>query len=192
MKSDREFLDGMYKKAEKVDIAKTVSNEDISLLKNIGKRKISYVPRRAVQFAGSFAVLVLIFSVSGMISQTGNQKDPRIVPRVVSGVMDLTEDHPLIQQATEILEVEAEKKEKSIPLTVVGTYKKSGNEPLLASFLEKNELGIQEGQKAILFLKVKDGQVQVLDVFYWEEEIGSFINVFRETLTRDQLEKVKQ
>ncbi|HBZ35764.1 MAG TPA: hypothetical protein DEO33_05030 [Rikenellaceae bacterium] len=154
MKSDREFLDGIYKKAEKVDIAKTVSNEDISLLKNMGKRKISYVPRRAVQFAGSFAVLVLIFSVSGMIPQTGNQKDPRIVPRVASGVMDLTEDHPLIQQATEILEVEAEKIEKSIPLSVVGTYKKSGKEPLSTSFLEKNELGIQEGQKAILFLKV--------------------------------------
>lgn len=190
MKSDREFLDGIYEKAEMMDAAKTVTNENISLLKVKGKRKGFYFPRHAVRFAGSIAVLALILSVSGILPQVVPQKDSGNVPRVASRNIDLTENHPLFQQATEILEVKAVKEKKGILLRMVKSYKETGIEPLLASFLEKNELGIQEGQKAILFLEVKDGQVQVLDVFYWEEEMESFINVFRENLTRELLEKI--
>lgn len=191
MKSDREFLDGIYRKAEKMDVSKTLSHEDIALLKNEEKRKVAYFPRRAVQFAGSFAVLALILSVSSGLPQWGTPEDPGQVPRVAVRSIDLSADHPLFGQATEILEVKAEKVSSSILLSLVETYKESGEDLLLRSFLEKNELGIQEGQEAVLFLEVKDGEVQVLDVFNWEDEMNSFVNGFRDILTRELLEKVK-
>jgi len=191
MKSDREFLDGIYRKAEKMDVSKTLSHEDISLLKNEENRKGAYFPRRAVHFAGSFAVLALVLSVSGILPQIAKQKDPGNPPRVAVRSIDLTEDHPLFGQATEIIQVKAERVSGSISLSLVETYKESGEDLLLRSFLEKNELGIQEGQEAVLFLEIKDGEVQVLDVFNWEEEMDSFINGFQEILTRELLEKVK-
>lgn len=191
MKSDREFLDGIYKKAEKMDAAKTISQEEVSLPMKKEKRKESFFPRRAVQFAGSFAVLTLVLSVSGILPQKEMPMDPGKVPRVASGNIDLTEDHPLFEQSTEILEVKAEKKKGSVPLTLMESYRESGEDALVESFLAKNELGIQDGQKATLFLEVKEGQVQVLDVFLWEEETDTFVNVFRETITRALLKKVK-
>ena len=191
MKSDREFLDGIYRKAEKLDVSKTLSHEDITLLKNEENRKGAYFRRRAVQFAGSFAVLALIFSVSSGLPQWGTPYDPGQVPRVAVRSIELTADHPLFGQATEIIQVKAERVSGSISLSLVETYKESGEDLLLRSFLEKNELGIQEGQEAVLFLEIKDGEVQVLDVFNWEEEMDSFINGFREILTRELLEKVK-
>lgn len=191
MKSDREFLDGVYKKAEKMDAAKTISQEEVSLPMKKEKRKVSFFPRRAVQFAGSLAVLTLVLSVSGILPQKEMTMDPGKVPRVASGNIDLTEDHPLFEQSTEILEVKAEKKKGSVPLILTESYRESGEDALVESFLAKNELGIQDGQKAILFLEVKDGQVQVLDVFLWEEETDTFVNVFRETITRALLKKVK-
>lgn len=191
MKSDREFLDGIYKKAEKMDAAKTISQEEVSLPMKKEKRKESFFPRRAVQFAGSFAVLALVLSVSGILPQKEMPMDPGKVPRVASGNIDLTEDHPLFEQSTEILEVKAEKKKGSVPLILMESYRESGEDALVESFLAKNELGIQDGQKATLFLEVKEGQVQVLDVFLWEEETDTFVNVFRETITRALLKKVK-
>lgn len=191
MKSDREFLDGVYKKAEKMDAAKTISQEEVSLPMKKEKRKESFFPRRAVQFAGSFAVLTLVLSVSGILPQKEMPMDPGKVPRVASGNIDLTEDHPLFEQSTEILEVKVEQKKGSVPLILTESYRESGEDALVESFLAKNELGIQDGQKAILFLEVKDGQVQVLDVFLWEEETDTFVNVFRETITRALLKKVK-
>lgn len=191
MKSDREFLDGIYKKAEKMDAAKTISQEEVSLPMKKEKRKESFFPRRAVQFAGSFAVLTLVLSVSGILPQKEMPMDPGKVPRVASGNIDLTEDHPLFEQSTEILEVKAEKKKGSVPLILMESYRESGEDALVESFLAKNELGIQDGQKATLFLEVKEGQVQVLDVFLWEEETDTFVNVFRETITRALLKKVK-
>lgn len=191
MKSDREFIDGIYQKAEQLDPAKTISQEENVLLKSQEKRRKSYFSKPTLQLAGSFAVLALVFFVQGAQNKENLPVDPVDVPRVISRTVEITEEHPLFTEATDILEVDAVKNESQIELQPVEGFRTSQESASIESFLLKNELGIEEGKRAVLFLQMKDEKIQVLDVFYWDDEIGIYLNAYRESLSRETLEETK-
>ncbi|HBW14382.1 MAG TPA: hypothetical protein DEF30_11250 [Proteiniclasticum sp.] len=191
MKSDREFLDGIYQKAEQLDPAKTISQEENVLLKSQGNRRKSYFSKPTLQLAGSFAVLALVFFLQGVQEKENLPANPVDVPRVISRTVEITEEHPLFTEATDILEVEVVKNESQKKLRLVGAFRSSEDSRALEDFLLNNELGILEGKKAVLFLKLKEEKIQVLDVFYWEEEVRTYLNAYRESLSLETLEETK-
>ena len=190
MKSDREFLDGIYQKAEHLDPAKTISQEENILLKSQEKRRKFYFSKPVLQLAGSFAVLALVFMAQGVQNKENLPLDPVDMPRVIYRTIEVTKEHPLFTEATDILEVEAVKSESQIELQSVEGFRTSQESASLESFLLKNELGIEEGKRAVLFLQMKDEKIQVLDVFYWDEEIRVYLNAYRESLSKEMLEEV--
>ena len=188
MKSDREFLDGIYQKAEQLDPAKTISQAENVLLKSQEKRRKSYFSKPALKLAGSFAVLALVFFVQGVQNKENLPVDPVDVPRVISRTIEITEEHPLFTEATDILEVEAVKNASQIELRIVEGFRTSQESASLEGFLMKNELSVEEGKRAVLFLQMKDEKILVLDVFYWEEEIRIYLNAYRESLSKEIVE----
>lgn len=192
MKSDREFLDGIYQKAEKLDPVKTISQEESILLTFQKKRKNSYFSSSALKLSGSFAALMLVFALQGIQTQKEVPPNPSDVPRVISRSIEITREHPLFHEATDVIEVEAVKNGSLIELTLLEAFRFSKENTALEGFLKENELGIEEGTRAVLFLQGTDGGIKVLDVFYYEKASASYLNAYRESFTGELLEEMNE
>lgn len=191
MKSDREFLDGIYRKAEKMDASKTISQEKVTLGEEKKVKKHFYLPKYAVQLSGSFAVIALMIMVKGNFKEDHVVPGPRTSPIVYSEYQALDLSHPLFEEATEIVEVLLEKSSEGLSLNAVRYYRTSGVEVLVEEFIENNELNLPEGDRAILFFRKEKEELILLDGFTWAMEYEAYENASMEVLTKELLEKIK-
>lgn len=190
MKSDREFLDGIYVKAEKLTSSNSVSDYDMELYENNNQRNKKFQSRTAnyIKAAGVLVASLLV------ISSTINIYKPMNVNHLVDN-RNMTRNtrmieyqDQLIERATDIIEVKAKSESNLITLEIIGSYKDSKSESKISSFLNNDVVGLTLDQSAILFIDADSKDGMILDIFTWDSDENCFINSYGEIITQEILD----
>lgn len=185
MKSNREFLDGIYEKAEKIKSDSTFDNNLISYEHAIKQNLKKHASFKYVKYAGMAAGLLLLISSALSVNkyfdknkQNANQPLPRNLDM-------LSYTDQLINQATDIVEVKAYQDNNKITFRIIKSYKSSGNE--LNNYLNNDVIDISVDKSAIVFINTDSKNAPLLDVFVWEPDINSFVNPNGDLITDEIL-----
>ncbi|MDF2868662.1 MAG: hypothetical protein K0R05_237 [Anaerocolumna sp.] len=186
MKSDREFLSGVYQKAEQIkteEQMKQMKTEEEKPELFPGKRK---VPLRFALTATAFLIFLSVTYVFNNIPGTKEPATPQnfsLEPRGI-GMPDYIQE--LIDTATEIAEVQPV--ENGIgSYKILKLYKNSLTEDRITEKLTKLLPVLGEGETAIVFLSDDMDGLQLLDVFHEKESEKGYINSAGDVLTVDRL-----
>ena len=190
MKSDREFLDGIYAKAEKLQSPISTLDHDLKHKENYNKptqNQHNYSSKH-VKYAGLVASFLILLSSALYINNYINinkQIDNQPVP---SNFRMIHYTDQLMGQATDIVEIRAKYENDIITIDIVKRYKDSGNESI-SNYLNNDVIGLTADQSAIVFIDVDSKDIPVMDVFIWEADSNSFINPYGEIITNEILDK---
>lgn len=183
MMSDSEFLSGVYEKAEKIT---SDSMLDLNL-----NHKEQYQPIRTtaryVKYTGMAAGFLLLISSAiylNNVTEKGNQVRNTPVPRDIKMV---NYSEQLIEQASDIIAVEANVIGGEVKLNITEEFKNSGNDLKNINVLDPNIIDLEEGQLAIVFIRSDSMNTQVIDVFLWDEDKSIYENQYEETITSEAL-----
>lgn len=190
MKSDREFLDGIYVKAEKLTSSNSVSDYDMELYENNNQQNKKFRPRTTnyIKAAGVLVASLLVISSSINIYKPMNVNhlvDNRNMTRNTR-MIDYYDQ--LIERATDIIEVKAKSESNLITLEIIGRYKDSKSESKISGFLNNDVVGLTIEQSAILFIDADSKDGMILDFFTWDSEKDCFINSYGEIITQEILD----
>jgi len=191
MKSDREFLDGIYAKSEKLESPISTLDHDLKHKENYNKptQNQHTYSNKHVRYAGLVASFLLFLSSSLYINnyiEINKKIDNQPVP---SNFRMIHHTDQLMEQATDIVEVRAKYENDVITIDIVKSYKDSGNESGLSSYLNSDVIGLTADQSAIVFIDVDSKDIPVIDIFVWEADSNSFINRYGEIITNEILDK---
>lgn len=187
MKSDREFLDGVYAKAEKI---KSYSALDGNLIskeisdKLTNKHANSY---KYVKYAATAASVILLISSALFInaySERNKQIPDKPVPRNIK-IPDYTDQ--LMNQATDIVAVKSIQENNMIVLNIIKSYKSSAND--LHNYFDNDLIKLDADQTAILFINADSIDTPLIDIFIWEPADNYFVNPDGVTITEETLNK---
>lgn len=185
MKSDREFLDGIYAKAEELTLSK---------FDNLPSKKSKFfhsTPARYIKYAGIAAVFILLLSSAMFIPdliKENNQVDITPIPRNVRYLPPYTEQ--IMEQASDIVEIKAYDSNDEMTLVITRYYKKSEIGSLDLSYLDSSKIGLAAGETAIVFLNVESKEAPVMDIFTLDSESNCFINPYGESITEELLDRL--
>jgi len=191
MKSDREFLEGIYAKAEKLPSSISSLDYDLKLKDNYIKsaQKQHTSSTKYVKYAGMVAGFLLLLSSTLFIknyieinNQLDNQPDP-------SNFRMIHYTDQLMEQATDIVEIKAKYENHVITLGIVKGYKGSGNESKISNYLNNDVIALAADQSAIVFIDANSKVSPVMDIFVWEPDSNSFVNPYGEIITEEILNK---
>lgn len=192
MKSDREFLDGIYVKAEKLKTSNSVSDYDMDLYENNDQRNKKF-QSRTTNYMKTAGVLVASMLV---VSSTINIYKPMNVNHLVDN-RNLTRNtrmieyqDQLIERATDIIEVKANSESNLITLEIIGSYKDSKSESQISSFLNNDVVGLTLEQSAVIFIDADLKEGMILDIFAWDSDKNCFINSYGEIITQEILDNL--
>lgn len=182
MKSDREFLDGIYEKAKEMEVLEQRERATYSRLN--GSRKA--LPMR---FALTAAACFVFVSLGLLLYDTAKPKD-QVVPQPSSidirGI-DLQDNiQDLFDTATEIAAVKWQG-ENSLEIEML--YRHSMGETRIKEELAKVLVSADEGGTAVVFLKAGDGGLELLDTFTWDKSEGTYRNSTGEVLAQERLDE---
>lgn len=187
MKTDREFLEGIYAKAEKLPPSIASLDHDLKVNEKYYKpsQKQDTFSSKYVKYAGMAAGFFLLLSSALFINnyiEINNQIDKQPVP-ISFRMIHYTDQ--LMEQATDIVEIRANQENDIITIDIVKSYKDSGNESKLSNYLNNDVIGLTKNQSAIVFIDVDSKDIQVLDIFVWEADSNRFINPYGEIITNE-------
>ncbi len=180
MKSDQEFLKGIYEKANEMQRSQQEARPQV----RYAKRKTAYL-----RF-GAAAAILLLFSVSGVFLQDwwkGTEKIEPQSPGIASLRMETVNIQQLLEQATDIVEV-APSRNEGEALEILRVYKISSEEQTVSAILESKAAELGLDQKALVFLQIDKDTFMVLGTLTEDEKEGTFTGPFQETITREELE----
>ncbi len=188
MKSDREFLDGIYAKVEEIESFSTLDN-NLKLNGHYNKQtqKQHLSSTKYVKYAGMAAGFLLLISSALYINnyiEKNDQIDTQPIPRSFR-MLGYTDG--LMEQATDIVAIKASTKNNVIALSITKSYKASGNESKALNYLDNDVIGLTADQSAIVFIDADSKEAPVMDIFVWEPDSKSFINPYGEILTEEIL-----
>lgn len=188
MKSDREFLDGVYAKAEELT---TSSVLDLELkYKEIYQPMNNKKTTRYVKYTGMAAGFLLLVSSAVYLNnfaQKSNQIGNTPVPRDIRMVNYFEQ---LIEQASDIIAVEASDIDGEVVLIITEDFKNSGNDIQRINIVDNNVIGLMEGQSAIVFINADTKDASVMDVFLRDKDnkdSSIYENQYGETITLEAL-----
>ena len=188
MKSDRDFLDGVYAKVEKLT-ASSVYGNDIKRKEHYhmptNKQHVSTT--RYLKYSGMAAGFLLLISSAiylGNYKEKNNQIGNTPAP---INIRTLNHTDQLLGQATDIVAVEASVKNDVVILNITESYKSSKNELLIPKYLDNKVIGLTDGQLAIVFINTDYKDAPVMDMFLWDSGNNSFINPYGETINEEIL-----
>ena len=190
MKSDREFLDGIYAKAKKLQSPISTLDHDLKHKENYNKstqNQHNYSSKH-VKYAGLVASFLILLSSALYINNYINinkQIDNQPVP---SNFRMIHYTDQLMEQATDIVEIRAKYENDIITIDIVKRYKDSGNESI-SNYLNSDVIGLTADQSAIVFIDVNSKDIPIMDIFVLEADSNSFINPYGEIITNEILGK---
>ncbi len=192
MKSDREFLDGIYAKAEKIKAPTSMLNHDLKHKENYNKpaqnRHTSFTKHvKYVVMVASFLLLVSSALYINNYIEFNKQIDIQPVP---ARFRTIHATDQLMEQATDIVQIGAKYENGAITINIVKSYKDSGNESKLSNHLNNDVIGLTADQSAIVFIDINSKDMPVMDIFIWKADRNSFINPNGETITDEILDKL--
>ena len=191
MKSDREFLDGIYAKAEELQSPISTLDHDLKHKGNYNKptqNQHTYSSKH-VKYAGLVASFLLLLSSALYINNyidINKQIDNQPVP---SNFRMIQYTDQLMEQATDIVEIRAKYENDVITIDIVKSYKDSGNESKLSNYLNSDVIGLTADHSAIVFIDVNSKDIPIMDIFVLEADSNSFINPYGEIITNEILGK---
>lgn len=188
MKSDREFLDGIYAKAEKVKSISTIDNNlRFNEYTKMQPQKQHVSSTKYVKYASMAACFLLLIS-SALYINNYIEKNKQIANQPVPSnirMMGYT-DH-LIAKATDIIAIKTNHESNGIALSIIKIYKSSGIEPKSLNYLNNDVIGLSDDQSAIVFIDADSKAAPVMDIFVWEPDSNSFVNPYGEIITEEIL-----
>lgn len=190
MKSDREFLNGIYVKVEQVTYDSVL---DFNL---IHKKHNPTMKRRRttryIKYAGLAASFLLLVSSAVFFSnykETNNQISDTPAP---ANIRMVNYSEQLIDQSTDIRAVEACSVDGIVEVKITEDFKNSVDDLQILKIVDSNTIGLKEGQSAIIFLKSDSANTEILDIFLWNKDNGIYTNQYGETIEIDTLYNIKQ
>lgn len=190
MKSDREFLDGIYSKAEKLPSSISSLDHDLLLKKNrynesVLKKQASYT--KYVKYGGMVAAFLLLLSSTLYFNndrEINNQIDNHPVP---SKFRMIHYPEQLVEEATDIVELRAKHENDVTTLDFVKSYKDSGNGTRILNLLNNDVIALTADQSAVIFIDVDSKDSPIMDIFIWAPDRNCFINPYGEVITEENL-----
>lgn len=188
MKSDREFLDGIYAKAEK---SSSMSPLDSDYLikethnKPTPKKHTTYT--KYVKYGGMVAGFILLLSSTLYLNnytEKNEQNDDQPVP---SKFRMIPYSDLIIEEATDIVEIRAKYKDDVITLDIAHNYKESANGPSISNYLNNDVIGLTADQSALVFINADSKNTPIMDIFIWVPDSNHFTNLYGEVITVDKL-----
>ncbi|HHV13415.1 MAG TPA: hypothetical protein GXX75_24380 [Clostridiales bacterium] len=195
MKSDQEFLKGVYEKARLME-----SQEEESVKKTVvAPKTMVYLRWGAVA-----AALVLIFS-SGVFMQNWRKaalEDEIQNPGISTARIDALDDIPQppgdtpqpfsnisqpLDQASEVVELEPLQNTRKAP-GIAQIYKASVDEATILSVLEKNGVYPDPEKNTLVLLKIEGDSSQILEVLTLDEQTGDYMDSLGGKIAKEELE----
>jgi hypothetical protein len=181
MKSDQEFLEGVYEKARAM--SKKDQEDDF---------KTKQIKNRTTSLRWGTAAAILLFLCSAGVYMQGWRKEAAKeelhTPNVTSFRMEIPGGaQQLVQEATDIIELEVLQGEGNSPV-IHQIYKASVNEKKLLAALERNAVSPDPERRLLVFLKIDAEASEILNVMSEDEEEGTYTSPFMEAITKDELE----
>ncbi len=180
MKSDREFLEGIYEKAKAM--SKKDQENDFKT-KRVGNNKVFLR-------LGTAAAILLFLCSAGLYMQDWRKeaaKEELHTPNVASLRMGIPGGaQQLVSEATDIIELEA-LQEGNTPV-IHQIYKASVDEKKLLAALVRNAVNPDPKRRLLVFLKIDSETSEILNVMSEDEVEGTYSSPFTETITREELE----
>lgn len=190
MKSDREFLDGIYVKAEKL-------TADAALIVDIQQKKDDSAMKqrgstRYVKYAGLAASFLIFISSAIFLNNYIGRNNEIVDTPTPSSIRIVNYHEQLIEQASDIIAVETGSFDDKAALSITEGFKTSGNEGQLLNALDSTMIGLKEGESAIVFMKFDSGNFKVLDAFIWDKENGAYSNQYGESIDLESLKNLRK
>lgn len=206
MKSDQEFLKGVYEKAKEMELSEQQKMTGENSRK--GTRSASTL-RYAVTAAACF-VLVSAGVLKFVIDKPASQVTPQPMSIDVRGI-DLEGDgqearqdaqqgdlpgslseklRNLFEAATDIVEV-VKSTDGEKDYEIVRTYRNDSGEKDQLSKLKGILPQLEKGQRAVLFLKEEAGNVNMLDSFVSSTNEDTYQNSSGDVITKEELSEIK-
>ncbi len=202
MKSDQEFLKGVYEKAKEMELSEQQKMTGENSRK--GTRSASTL-RYAVTAAACF-ILVSAGVFKFVIDKPASQVTPQPISIDVRGI-DLEGDGQEAQQgdlpgslseklrnlfeaATDIVEV-VKSTDGEKAYEIVRTYRNDSGEKDQLSKLKGILPQLEKGQRAVLFLKEEAGNVNMLDSFVSSTNEDTYQNSSGDVITKEELSEIK-
>lgn len=181
MKSDQEFLEGVYKKARTMNRQSEENEEKTKRVKN----------NVIVLRLGAAAAILILICSAGVFMQGWNSNavnNERSTPNVTSFRMELPGGaQQLVQESTEILELEKQQGTGSTPL-IHHIYKATVKKEVLLSVLDKKAVTPDPERRLLVFLKIDSKGSEILNVMVEDEMEGTYGNPLAGTITKEELE----
>lgn len=174
MKSDREFLEGVYEKVKamrSIDSTKTLKPKRVSLFEKWQHPSLA--------MAGSVVALAMFIGIVWSGGAFDSFFDPAKRPQVIQTRFNQPED-VLINQATSIVEVSTTNNGKE--LTISASYKQPLSLKQQQDVLDKLKTQRYTSQKGLVFITIDQEELTILDIFIWDEKASVFVNSFGETI----------
>lgn len=188
MKSDQEFLKGVYEKAKEMEGLEQKEPAGYESRKST----LRAVPLKYAVTAAAFLILVTAGAYIYDKNKQVEQISPQPMTIDVRGIDFGDGLKGLFDNATDIIEIRQEDSGERA-YQVVEIYRHSGNGKDILSGLSDQLPQLEKKQTAIVFMKKEGGSTQVLDSFIGSPGDETYQNTFGETVTKEKiLENIKQ
>lgn len=190
MKSDREFLQGIYEKAQELKLSaqNEGSKESSSFMKPwITKFKIKPANFR---FAMVTAVFVLLITSGVFLKSSISNKEiekPQTYGLNPRGIQGIEEEVQIWDMVTDVIEIRSSKNENS--LEIVHVYKGELKEDVILNTVKHYISNLDQNQTSLVLLQDNQEYITVLDVYYSLKDNSVYKNLSNEELTLDNLKE---
>lgn len=199
MKSDHEFLKGVYKKAEEL------RNKDEMELKhskasqfewmNVKYRKMNYIYRYGTVAA---MLTIIVLASSNLITPTNHNEIINNEPIPINnepigfsnkGTRTLNILDLLFDTSTDVVEIGFNSADENNKYLMVKNYKTNLGKDEILEVISTKDITLQENQTAIMFIRESDNEKTILDIFLGDlNQEGTFKNDYGEVITKEELE----
>lgn len=179
MKSDREFLQGVYEKAEELRLAKQTEIN-----------KSPWTKRKPAYLRYALAAAFVLIITSGTILKSFRPEKENITPQpydLTRGLASIDINQQIWENTTDVIEVQNSEKNNSFE--VIHVYKGYSEEKILLKEAEDYIIPLEDGQTAIILLQTSEDETVMLDVYYSNKEDGTYRNTWNDVLTKESLEE---
>lgn len=194
MKSDQEFLKGIYEKAEELrhnteTDEKIPSGSQTNWMITMNKR-----PTHIYKYGSIAAMLLIVFIVTVFVNLPKTEEKPNnIEPFGLNGKdtrnIDFTDI--MYDSATDIIEIGYNHIDNQ--LKIIEIYKGNSSTADVLNSITTQNINIPEDQTVIVFFSTDTNGLVITNIFRSElTEKNSFINEYGDKITREELDDYKQ
>jgi hypothetical protein len=188
MKSDQEFLKGVYEKVKVMEGLEPKERDGYERRKST----LRAMPLKYAVTAAAFLILVTAGAYIFDKNKTAEQVSPKPFTIDVRGIDSKDGLKRLFDNATDIIEIRQEDSSKRA-YQVIEIYRHSDSENDILSELFDQLPQLEENQTAIVFMKKEPGSTTVLDSFIGSPGDETYQNTLGETVTKEKiLEDIKE